>query len=150
MKTRLYWAMAMLVILTLVAGGCVKSNPHPVEMTVDVTCDEFMAQQHISKEVEVPLNGLLTVTMCSNPSTGFQWSETAQIVDQTILKQIEHEFVSPAAKGDKTPAPGTPGEEIWTFKATGKGTTQVSMEYSRPWEGGEKAEWTFVLTVIVK
>ena len=146
MKTRLYWAMVMLVILALVAVGCLKSNPHPMEMTFDVTCDEFMAQQHISKAVEVPLNGQLVVTLCSNPSTGFQWSETAQIVDQTILEQIEHEFVSPEAKEDKTPAPGTPSEEMWTFKATGKGTT----EYSRPWEGGEKAEWTFVLTVVVK
>jgi hypothetical protein len=24
------------------------------------------------------------------------------------------------------------------------------MEYSRPWEGGEQAEWTFNLTVTVK
>jgi len=150
MNTKMYWVMAMLVILTLVAAGCVKSNPHPVEMTVDVTCDEFMAQNHISKEIEVPPNGQLVVTLCSNPSTGFQWSETAQIDDQTILKQIAHELVSPEDKGDKTPASGTPGEEIWTFKATGKGTTQVSMEYSRPWEVGEKAEWTFALTVIVK
>ncbi|MFC1894125.1 protease inhibitor I42 family protein [Chloroflexota bacterium] len=150
MKTRLYCAMVMLVIVTLVAAGCVKSNPHPVEMTVDVTCDEFMAQKNMSEEVEVPLNGQLVVTLCSNPTTGFQWSETAQIVDQTILEQMEHKFVSPEAKSDKAPAPGTPGEELWTFKATGKGTTQVSMEYSRPWEGGEKGEWTFVLTVIVE
>ena len=150
MKTRLYWAMAMLVTLALVAAGCVKSNPHPAETTVDVTCDEFMARQHISREVEVPLNGQMVITLCSNPSTGFQWSETAQIVDQTIMEQLVHEFVSPEANGDKTPAPGTPGEQTWTFKAVGKGTTQVSMEYSRPWKGGEKGEWTFVLTVIVK
>ena len=63
---------------------------------------------------------------------------------------MDHKLVYPEANGDKTPAPGTPGEEQWTFKATGEGTTQISMEYSRPWEGGEKGEWTFVLTVIVK
>jgi hypothetical protein len=28
--------------------------------------------------------------------------------------------------------------------------TIYTMEYSRPWEGGEKGEWTFTLTVIVK
>ncbi|MFC1956144.1 protease inhibitor I42 family protein [Chloroflexota bacterium] len=150
MKMRLYYAMVMLIILAMAAAGCVRSNPHPVEMKVDVTCDEFMAQKHISKEVEVPLNGQLVVTLCSNPTTGFQWSETAQIVDQTILGQLNHKFVSPEANGDKAPAPGTPGAELWAFKATEKGTTQITMEYSRPWEGGEKGEWTFVLTVIVK
>jgi hypothetical protein len=31
-----------------------------------------------------------------------------------------------------------------------KGTAQVSMEYSRPWEGGEQGEWTLGLTVIVE
>ena len=150
MKTRLYCAMVILVILALAATGCVRSNPHPAEMKVDVTCDEFMAQKYISKEVEVPLNGQLVVTLCSNPTTGFQWSETAQIVDQNMVEQIDHAFVSPEVNSDKAPATGTPGEELWTFQATERGTTQITMEYSRPWEGGEKGEWTFVLTVIVK
>jgi len=46
--------------------------------------------------------------------------------------------------------PGTPGEEVCTFKALKKGETTISMEYSRPWEGSEKTTWTFVLTVVVK
>ena len=45
---------------------------------------------------------------------------------------------------------GGAGKEIWTFKALKKGTSTVSMEYSRPGEGGEKGHWTFVAAVIVK
>ena len=45
---------------------------------------------------------------------------------------------------------GAAGKEIWTFNALRKGTSNISMEYSRPWEGGEKAEWTFTLDVVVK
>ena len=45
---------------------------------------------------------------------------------------------------------GGAGKEIWTFKALKKGATEVSMQYGRPWEGGEKEEWTFTVTVTVK
>jgi len=119
-------------------------------VSVAASCDDFMKNQHISKEVKVPVDGSLTVTLCSNPTTGFQWAESAQISDQTVLQQMGHKFVAPEAKGDEPPAPGTAGQEVWTFKALKEGTSTISMEYSRPWEGGEKGEWTFELTVTVK
>jgi len=118
------------------------------QASVEVSCDDFYQQNHISKEVEVGVGGTLTVTLCSNPSTGFIWSETAQISDQSVLQQTDHRLVMPGA--EPPPPPGTAGQEVWTFSALNKGTSTVSMEYSRPWEGGEKGEWTFVLTVTVK
>jgi inhibitor of cysteine peptidase len=140
------------LILTLVlvaASLCVFAcSPAPKEVSVEASCDDFMKLQHISQEVEVPADGSLTVTLCSNPSTGFQWSESAQISDHTVLEQVDHKFVSP--KREPPPPPGTPGQEVWTFKALKQGTSTVSMEYSRPWEGGEKGAWTFVLAVVVK
>jgi len=87
-----------------------------------------------------------TVTLCSNATTGFKWSESAKISDPAVVQQIGHEFVSPKAKG----VVGAAGKEVWTFKALKKGTSTISLEYSRPWEGGEKGEWTFNLTVVVK
>jgi len=59
-----------------------------------------------------------------------------------------HEFVSPESKSP--PPPGTPGQEVWTFKALKVGESVISVDYSRSWEGGEKGEWTFVLNVLVK
>jgi inhibitor of cysteine peptidase len=115
---------------------------------IDVSCNDFMSLQHISQEVEVTVDDSFTVTLCSNASTGFQWSESAQISDQTVLQQTAYEFVPPT--DGLLLAPGTPGEEIWTFQALKKGESTVSMEYSQPWEGGEKAVWTFNLTVTVK
>jgi len=120
----------------------------PVGVSIDVSCDDFMKIHHISKEAEVPANSSLTVTLCSNPTTGFEW-ESPQITDETVLTLIDHKFVPPETKDGKPP-PGTPGKEIWTFKALKKGTSTISIDYSRPWEGGEKAEWTFNLTAIVK
>jgi len=106
----------------------------------EVSCDDFMNKHHIAKKVETNIGDSFTVILCSNPSTGFQWTETAQISDQTTLKQIDYIFVSP--QSDPPPPPGTPGQEIWTFEALKESTATISMEYSRPWEGGEKREWT--------
>jgi inhibitor of cysteine peptidase len=88
--------------------------------------------------------------LCSNPSTGFGWPESAQISDLTIVQQTDHKYVAPQTEGSATPATGTPGQEVWTFKALKKGTSTIYVEYSRPWEGGEKGEWTFRLTLVVK
>jgi inhibitor of cysteine peptidase len=114
--------------------------------SIEVPCDDFMQQKHISKEVSAAVGDSFTVTLCSNATTGFKWSESAQISDQTVLQQTGHEFVSPEAED----IVGAPGKEVWTFKALKKGTSTLSVEYGRPWEGGEKGEWTFNLTMVVK
>ena len=144
MKSKLSLLCAAITIIVFLFA-CTSA---PKQASIEVSCDDFYKQANISKEVQVPVDGSLTVTLCSNPTTGFQWSEEAQISDSGVLKQEVHEFIGP--ESEPPPPPGTPGQEIWTFKALKKGTSTVSMEYSRPWEGGEKGEWTFVLTVVVK
>ena len=122
-------------------------SPTPKQASVEVSCDDFMKLQHISEEVEVAVDGSLTVTLCSNPTTGFQW-ESPQITDQTVLEQVDHKLVMP--ESEPPPPPGTPGQEVWTFKALREGESTISIAYSRPWEGGEKGAWKFDLTVVVK
>ena len=142
--------LTLVLIIAAMATSLFACAPASKQVPVEVSCDDFYKNNHISKEVQVASGDSFVVTLCSNPTTGFQWSETAQISDQTVLQQIDHEYMAPEAKGDKPPAPGTPGQETWTFKALEKGTSIISMEYSRPWEGGEKGAWTFNLTVVVK
>ena len=122
-------------------------SPTPKQASVEVSCDDFMKLQHISEEMEVAVDGSLTVTLCSNPTTGFQW-ESPQITDQTVLEQVDHKLVMP--ESEPPPPPGTPGQEVWTFKALREGESTISIAYSRPWEGGEKGAWKFDLTVVVK
>jgi len=148
-KGRKVKSKLILTSITVAISLCLFAcSPTPKEVSVEASCDDFMKLKHISKEVEVPVDGSLTVTLCSNPTTGFQWSELAQISDQTVLQQVDHKFVIP--EREPPPPPGTPGQEVWTFKALKEGESIISMEYSRPWEGGEKGVWTFVLTVVVK
>jgi len=138
------------------------------QASIEFQCDDFVSTAHISEELEVHAGDSFRIVLCSNPSTGFQWSELTQISDPTILQQTEHRFAPPKDKGDRPPAgegeddtprpkdkgdrppPGTPGKEVWTFKALKSGASTISMEYSRPWEGGEQGEWTFVLNVTVE
>ncbi|MBM4447422.1 MAG: protease inhibitor I42 family protein [Chloroflexi bacterium] len=141
MKLRIIASFALLTI-SLWLASCAPSTGTSIE----VSCDDFGKQQDISQEVNVAAGDTFTVTLCSNATTGFKWSESAQISDQTVVQQTGHEFVAPDAKG----LVGAPGKEVWTFKALKKGTSTLSLEYSRPWEGGEKGEWTFNLTVVVK
>jgi len=145
MKSRLFIMCAMTAIL-LCLFACA---PAAKQLSVDVSCDDFMEQNHITKEISVAAGDSLTVTLCSNATTGFQWSESAQVSDQAVLKQTAHELIAPE-EGDGPPLVGAAGQEVWTFKALQKGQSTVSMEYGRPWEGGEKGEWTFTLTVVVK
>jgi len=145
MKAKLILTCAM-VAISLCLFAC---SPAPKQVSVEASCDDFIKlppeERVISKEVEVAVDGSLRVTLCSNPSTGFQW-ESVKITDQTVLEQVDHEFIPPEAKDVE----GAAGKEVWTFKALKKGTSTISIDYSRPWEGGEKAAWKFALTVVVK
>ena len=136
----------IVAVVSLCLFAC---SPTPKQVSVDVSLDEFRKeQQHISQEVEVAVDGSLTIALYSNPTEGRQWSE-AQISDQTVLQQTDHKLVMP--KFERPPPPGTGGQEVWTFKALNKGESTISMEYihTYTWEGGEKMR-TFVLTVTVK
>jgi len=146
MKSKLI-PMCALVAISLFLFACAPAPKPASQASLEVSCDDFYKQANISKEVKVLVDGSLTVTLCSNPTTGFQW-EPAQISDQSVLKQVDHKFVGPVS--EPPPPPGTPGQEIWTFQAPKKGTSTISIKYSRPWEGGEKGAWTFVLDVAVE
>jgi inhibitor of cysteine peptidase len=124
-------------------------SPGPKQTAVEVSCDELANQKNVTRQVEIGVRDTLTVTLCSNPSTGFGWPESAQISDLTVVQQTDHKYVAPATSST-TPVTGAPGQEVWTFKALKQGTSTIYVEYSRPWEGGEKGEWTFRLTVVVK
>ncbi len=138
----------MLMCAVLALSQCLYAcSPAPEDVSVDVSCDEFYESQHIRREVEVPVDAAFKAVLCSNPTTGFQWEE-ARISDPTVLEQVAHEFVSP--ESEPPPPPGAPGQDVWTFKALKAGESTISVDYSRPWEGGEKGEWTFVLNAVVE
>ena len=146
MKTNLVGILSLLVVL-VVAGACslgAEANP---EKHVIVPVDDFAGAKHVIKQIEVERGEVLAVILGSNPSTGYSWTENAQVSDAAVMKQAAHEYVAPGQTSE--PVVGAAGHERWTFKALDAGTAKITMQYSRPWETGA-AEWTFELTVIVK
>ncbi len=136
--------------IILVLGICIALLALPSCLTtslnikVDVTCEEFRDKSpNIENEYEIEVHDKITVTLCANPSTGFEWDY--EMTGDDILKLEDHDFEEP--DGDVV---GAAGKEVWTFETIRSGTCEVRMEYSRPWEGGEKAEWTYIMTVTVK
>jgi inhibitor of cysteine peptidase len=129
-----------LMSLSLLACAAVASAE-----SVVVSINDFNSQNNITKEITVSAGGSFKISLESNATTGFSWPEQAEIGNTAIVKQTDHDNLAPTSD-----LMGAPGKEVWTFKALEKGTTVIAMEYSRPWENGEQAEWTFDLTVTVK
>lgn len=124
-------------------------TPEPTPYsTVSIPIGEFRNHPHIDVVMHAVVGEELTVTLGSNPTTGFRWSEFAEISDETIVQQTNHKYVG--KEYEVPPPPGTSGEEVWTFKALKKGTTTISMEYSRPWIEEDIGHWTVTITANIK
>ena len=150
----------LLVVSIVFVGGCTSQSstvePSPITppltpvnpvvySSISIPIEEFPNHQHIDAVMHAVVGGELTVTLGSNPTTGFKWSESAQINDESVVKQVSHEFVGPGI--DKPP--GTSGEEVWTFKALKEGATIIYLEYSRDWEEDDIGHWTVTITANV-
>lgn len=145
--------LAVMVLAAATLSGCAakagtpQSGPptDPQTQTVQISYDELLNQKNISRDLTLPVGGFLQVSLASNASTGYQWAEQMQISDPNVLVQTGHEAIAP-----RDSQPGAAGSEVWVLQATGAGTATVSTSYGRPWEGGEKGEWTFTANVTVK
>ena len=124
----------------LLLSSCITTSH---DFKVEISCDEFGESNHRSGEFEVEVGDKIRVKLCSNPTTGFQWDYEMTI--ENVLKEEDQDIEEPEGDGD-----GAAGIEIWAFEAVETGTTEVQMEYSQPWEGGLKSEWTYNMTVTVE
>jgi len=155
---RVKWYLVLLLVgILLFVGGCSEkpteeSIPTPPTVPVDSTgysdvsipIEQFQLQPHVDVVMSTVLGGELTITLGSNPTTGYQWSEDAEISDETILQQVSHEFVGP---GIDEP-PGTSGEDVWVFKGLKRGTTTLLLEYSRSWN--DAGLWAVTITATIR
>jgi predicted secreted protein len=128
------WVLIGLVITVLLTITACSS---PVKQ---VSVDEASS----GKQVEIAVNGSLTVTLESNITTGYSW-ELKEISDTTVLQKTDNKYVAPTSD-----LIGAGGRDVWNFKTLKAGKTTLSMEYSQPWAGGQKSAQSFTLTIIVK
>ena len=141
MKSKTILVLTIPVALLALSSCVVASRA----IGVEISCDEFTENPHsIRNEFQVEIGETITVELCSNPTTGFEWKY--ETIGKIVLEEKEYKFVEPEDEG----IVGASGKEAWTFEAIDKGTTEIRMEYTRPWEGGEQGEWTYTMTVTVE
>lgn len=129
-------------ILALSLPGC---GPAGKEVPLQVAYDDFVQQKNLTRNISATIRDTVTISLPSNPSTGFRW-ELAGISDPAILEQDgDSEYILPESS-----AVGATGKEIWTFKGLKRGTSSLSLAYSQPWEGGTKKEWTITIEVKIR
>ncbi len=152
MKRAKWYLVLLLVGILLFVGGCTEEPPvippvTPVTPTgysdISIPIGEFQNQPHIDVVMSAVVGEELTVTLGSNPTTGYQWLEDAEISDESIVQQTSHKFVGPGI--DKPP--GTSGEEVWTFEALQRGTSTILLEYCR-WN--DAGLWAVAITANIK
>ncbi|MBL6933909.1 MAG: protease inhibitor I42 family protein [Alphaproteobacteria bacterium] len=86
-----------------------------------------------------------TITLHSNPSTGYSWF--LESLDEILLEAVLHRYLPP-----ESTAAGTPGKEVWTFRARHGAfivprTSRIVFHYLRPWDAGD-APGERVFTVV--
>lgn len=134
MKIR--WLGIGLIVTAIMVALMTGCSSLPKQVSADASSS--------GKQVEIGVGGSFTVTLDSNVTTGYSW-ELKGISDTSVLEKTDNKYVAPTSN-----LMGASGKEVWTFKALKAGTTTLSMDYSQPWEGGQKGANSFNVIVVVK
>lgn len=87
----------------------------------------------------------ITITLASNHTTGYSW-RLANKPNAAVVKFLRSEYVAP----NNTGRVGQGGVEALSFRAVGRGTSTIVLEYARPWEKNVQPAKKQVFSVMVK
>ena len=96
-----------------------------------------------SKPITVTAGHEFSVTLASNPTTGYSWA-LAKPLDAKLLTLVTNVYVRPDSR-----LMGAGGKEVWTFKALAEGRTQIDLKYVRPWEKDAAPAQTTNFVVVI-
>lgn len=118
---------------TLLLSACVRPS-QMVNLTEQAQCP-----------VTLNKGQQLILSLPSNPSTGFRWM--LHDVPASVLEKLGPEVYS----NPQSDAPiGSAGLSTWRFRAGRPGTSQLRLDYQRPWEQQAAPENVFDCTITVK
>jgi inhibitor of cysteine peptidase len=95
-------------------------------------------------KVTVPKGGSLVVKLPITTGTGYTW-----VVAKDNTEQLKPVGKPTVEKPDK-PVPGARTTQVFRFDAAAAGTSELTLEYKRPFEKDKPAAKTFRLTVKVE
>jgi inhibitor of cysteine peptidase len=97
------------------------------------------------KQIIVKSGEVMTVTLVSNPTTGYSW-QVMEIDNAILVQDGEPEYKQSSSTEGLVGAGST---ETFIFKAVGSGETMLGLGYKRPWESVPPIE-TFIAQIIVQ
>jgi inhibitor of cysteine peptidase len=96
--------------------------------------------------IQVAAGRKFIIRIQANPTTGYGW-QLSKPLDEAMVILVTNTY---AQQATPRPLAGVGGHELWTFKAVGRGQTEIALKYVRPWEKDQPPAATNVFTVIVK
>lgn len=94
---------------------------------------------------QIALGGILTVKLEAIPGTGYAWHIVRN--DPRLLKQIGESVFEPKLVDQRKEIMGAPEDQVFRFRAQGKESNILSLEYKRKWEKEAAPLKTFSVTV---
>lgn len=89
-----------------------------------------VTEAHDGQTIVVAGDQVLNVDLEGNPTTGYSWAILT--IDDSVLRQVGETEFEPYYPERI----GSPGRQVLSFRATGEGTTSISLVYRRAWETG--------------
>lgn len=102
---------------------------NPPARTLDVTLEvghQTSVEERSLAIYYVHPGASFSVSLPSNPSTGYTWSTDSKTFDNAVLTLVSSKYVPPASR-----LMGAPGMMEYDFRAVGFGTTTVQSYYAR-------------------
>lgn len=96
-----------------------------------VGCQTTPKSEKKSADIEVFLNNEFTISLNSNPSTGYSWQWINNATTE-VGKVVGEEFVA----SNNSNLVGSAGVQKFKFKALKRGRQIFIFHYIRPWEKG--------------
>ena len=114
--------VVLAVVVSAMAAGCGSSGGGESA--------EGGGKVFTSSPIDVSTGDIFTISLESNPSTGYTWELSGPLNDAVVVSLgSDHQ----AGEGS---AVGVAGHQLFMFKAVGKGSTTIGLQYVRPWETG--------------
>ncbi len=98
------------------------------------------------KTVKVAVGGTVTLTLESNPTTGFSWTGTDK-ADKDILKLERNDYKQNASPAGMV---GVGGRTTIVYRALKKGKAKIDLTYMQPWEPNSEFNTNYSVTVEVE
>ena len=98
------------------------------------------------KTVKVGVGGTVTLTLESNPTTGFSWTGTDK-VDKDILTLERNDYKQKASPAGMV---GVGGRDTIVYRALKKGKAKIDLTYMQPWEPESEFITKYSVTVEVE